>query len=205
MLEQVIPFLTASVILTLMPGPDVVYVLVQSIAYGKRTGIVISLGLVTGVLVHTSLVAFGVSALLKSSPTFFFFIKMIGAFYLFYLAYKAFKAKPEINLNQTNPIEQKSAWYYYRQGFFMNLLNPKVLLFFLSFFPGFLWKDTQLIKQFYLLGGIFIVQGLLIFSSIAVMASSLKKYILTHKNALQTIAYVQVFMFSLLGILILFS
>ena len=74
MLDQLIPFLTASILLTFSPGPDIIYVLVRSIAYGYKQGIITALGLVSGILIHTSLVAFGVSAVIKQSEDIFFII-----------------------------------------------------------------------------------------------------------------------------------
>ena len=77
MLDQLIPFLTASILLTFSPGPDIIYVLVRSIAYGYKQGIITALGLVSGILIHTSLVAFGVSAVIKQSEDIFFIIKIL--------------------------------------------------------------------------------------------------------------------------------
>ena len=76
MTEQLIPFLSASILLTLSPGPDIIYVLVRSIAYGYRQGIITAVGLVSGILIHTTLVAFGVSAVIKQSEDLFLFIKI---------------------------------------------------------------------------------------------------------------------------------
>ena len=73
MIEQLIPFLSASILFTFSPGPDIIYVLVRSIAYGSRQGIVTALGLVSGILIHTSLVAFGVSAIIRQSENIFLF------------------------------------------------------------------------------------------------------------------------------------
>ena len=76
-METLISFIGASIILTLMPGPDIMYVLVQSLTNGKKYGIATSLGLVSGIIIHTSLVAFGVSAVIKSSEYLFFSIKLL--------------------------------------------------------------------------------------------------------------------------------
>jgi len=86
-------------LLTIMPGPDIIYVLVQSVTNGKKYGLATSLGLVSGIIVHTTLVAFGVSAIIKQSDNLFFSIKLFGAFYLFYLAYQTFKSNEELLLN----------------------------------------------------------------------------------------------------------
>jgi threonine/homoserine/homoserine lactone efflux protein len=97
-ISQLIPFITASIILTISPGPDIIYVLVQSIANGRKAGIMTTLGLVSGILIHTSLVAFGVSAIIKESESFFLAIRIFGALYLFFLAFKVFSAEGKISL-----------------------------------------------------------------------------------------------------------
>ena len=122
-------------LLTIMPGPDIIYVLVQSVSNGKKYGIATSLGLVSGIIVHTSLVAFGVSAIIKQSENIYFGIKLFGALYLLYLAYMTYKSNDEVLLN-TN-VEKKSLLKLYKQGFIMNVLNPKVIYFLFSLFSRF--------------------------------------------------------------------
>ena len=90
--EIILSFIIATSLLALTPGPDNIYVLMQSIVNGRKYGIATVLGLMTGCLIHTSVVAFGASVLLKQNPTLFFIIKLFGAIYLLYLAYKVFKS-----------------------------------------------------------------------------------------------------------------
>ncbi|MBL4939812.1 MAG: LysE family translocator, partial [Lutibacter sp.] len=108
-------------LLTIMPGPDIIYVMVQSITNGKKYGLVTSLGLVTGIIFHTTLVAFGISTILKQSEYLFFSIKLLGALYLIYLAYKASVNDSEIIL--TIKTKKKSLINLFKQGFLMNVLN----------------------------------------------------------------------------------
>lgn len=201
MLQQLIPFLTASILLTLSPGPDIVYVLVQSISNGKKAGIVTTLGLVSGILIHTSLVALGVSAVIKASPILFTLIKIFGALYLFYLAYKVFKSDSSIAINE---IPKKSSKNLFRQGFIMNVLNPKVTIFFLAFFPGFLWEpDGNTIFQFYLLGFVFMMQALFLFGTVALLAGKISEYLMKHRRSGLYLKWIQVTVFIGIGILIL--
>src|SRR4030065_2330969 len=111
-------FLVASMLLTIMPGPDIIYVLVQSMTNGKKYGIATSLGLVSGIIIHTSLVAFGVSALIKQSENIYFAIKLFGALYLLYLAYLTYKSDEELVLNEK--ADRKSLLKLFNQGFIMN-------------------------------------------------------------------------------------
>tara|TARA_R100000935_G_scaffold57053_1_gene90123 strand:- start:675 stop:1283 length:609 start_codon:yes stop_codon:yes gene_type:complete len=200
-LLQLVPFLTASILLTLSPGPDIIYVLVQSISNGKKAGIVTTLGLVSGILIHTSLVAFGISAVIKASPILFSLIKIFGALYLFFLAYKVFKSDPSIAING---VPQKSSKNLFRQGFIMNVLNPKVTIFFLAFFPGFLWEpEGNTILQFYILGFLFFLQALLIFGAVALLAGKISEYLMQHRRSGVFLKWIQVVVFVGIGILIL--
>ncbi|QYA25658.1 LysE family translocator [Gramella sp. MT6] len=203
MLEQLIPFLTASILLTFSPGPDIIYVLVRSIANGAREGIVTALGLVSGILIHTSLVAFGVSAIIKQSDNIFLFIKILGAVYLLYLAWQVYKSDPDIAFS-SEVIRDKNLIGLFRRGFIMNVLNPKVGIFFLAFFPGFLWEpDGNTILQFYILGFVFMLQALLIFSLVAILANKISVYIKSHPGSGRFLKWMQVVIFIVIAVLIL--
>jgi len=203
MIEQLIPFLTASVLLTLAPGPDIIYVLVRSIAYGARQGIITALGLVSGIIVHTSLVAFGVSAIIRQSNTAFLVIKSLGALYLLYLAYQVYKSNPEIAFSSEG-IKRKSLFSLFRQGFIMNVLNPKVGIFFLAFFPGFLWEPAgDTVYQFYILGFVFMLQALIIFCLVALAANAISGWVRSNPSSGLFLKWLQVIMFILIAILIL--
>ncbi len=191
-------------LLTIMPGPDIIYVLVQSVTNGKKYGIVTALGLVTGILIHTSLVAFGVSAIIKSSENIFFSIKLFGAIYLLYLAYQAYISDEVILLN--SKAEKKGSLKLYKQGFIMNVLNPKVSIFFLAFFPGFLYSTTQsTVIQFYVLGGLFMLQALFIFSIISIMSGNFSTYLKKHPTFNSKIKWFKILVFIGIAIFILFS
>ncbi len=195
MLEQLIPFLTASAILTISPGPDIIYVMVQGMANGKKHGFVTALGLATGIIIHTSLVAFGVSAIIKNSDTLFFIIKLFGAIYLLYLAWQVFKSDPEIAYSAEG-IKDKSLFSLFRQGFIMNVLNPKVTIFFLAFFPGFLWEPNgNTVIQFYILGAFFMLLTILIFGSVALLAGKISNYLKKHKHSGIVLKWLQIVVF----------
>lgn len=190
-------------LLTLAPGPDIIYVLVQGIVNGKKHAIVTALGLVSGVVVHTTLVAFGVSAVIKQSETIYLIIKCLGAAYLFYLAYKVFQSNPDIAFSAEG-IKQKSLFALYRQGFIMNVLNPKVTIFFLALFPGFLWDpEGSTVLQFYILGGVFMCQALLIFTLVAILAGNISKYLQKHRKSGVILKWTQIFAFIAIGVFIL--
>ncbi|GAB2778426.1 LysE family translocator [Salinimicrobium soli] len=204
MIEQLIPFLTASVLLTLSPGPDIIYVLVQGVTNGKKYGIVTALGLVSGIIIHTSLVAFGISAIIKQSEMLFFIIRLLGAAYLFYLAWQVFKSDPKIAFSTTAVDGKKGLFSLFKRGFLMNVLNPKVAIFFLAFFPGFLWDPTgNTVLQFYLLGFIFLLQAFIIFSTVSILAGKISKYLQSHPHSGLIFKWLQVLVFLGIGIFIL--
>lgn len=167
-------FISAAVLLTLMPGPDILFVITQSITRGRKAGIVFASGLCTGLIVHITAVSLGVSVLLMNSPLAFTILKFAGAAYLFYLGIKAFLAryKNHFVLETGGSATGK----LYRKGILMNILNPKVILFFLAFFPQFIDKGVgNPILQVLLLGLIFMIQAFLIFSLVAILADRLTR------------------------------
>ena len=203
MIEQIFLFLTASMLLTISPGPDIVYVLVQSMTNGKKAGIITTLGLVSGIMVHTTLVAFGVSAIIKESETIFMLIKIFGALYLFFLAFKVFKSKAGISLSSNDfPINNNNKLFM--RGFIMNVLNPKVTIFFLAFFPGFLWApDEELVFQFYTLGLLFMLQAFIIFGLVALLAGNISGFFKKYPSSGIILKWVQIVVFVGIGIFIL--
>lgn len=202
--EILLSFIGASMLLTIMPGPDIIYVLVQSMTNGKKYGIVTSLGLVSGIIIHTTLVAFGVSALIKQSENIYFSIKLFGAIYLLYLAYLTYKSDEELVLNEK--AGRKSLVKLFKQGFIMNVLNPKVSIFFLAFFPGFLYSATQnTVVQFYVLGGLFMLQALLIFSLVSLLSGNFASYLKSHPSFNSKIKWFKIMVFVGIAIFILFS
>ena len=203
--EILYAFVLSSGILALSPGPDNIYVLMQSLVHGVKYGLATVAGLMTGCLVHTSLVAFGVSAIIKQSPWLFMGIKIFGACYLFFLAYKVFRSDGNINLGG-GEVARKSTGALYVQGFFMNVLNPKVSIFFLAFFPGFLFSDhLDSVVKFYVLGGLFILVSAVVFSSIALLAGRISGYLRNHSRSGQVLKWAQIVVFILIGFFILLS
>lgn len=198
-------FILATAALAISPGPDNIYVLTQSISNGIKYGISTTAGLITGCIVHTTFLAFGVSILIKENDQLFFVVKLFGAIYLFYLAYKVYYTKMHITLDNTE-ITKKSLSQLFRQGFIMNVLNPKVTIFFLAFFPGFLFsEDLDTVIQFYVLGLLFMIVTFLIFSSIALLSGSIAKQIKKHSGIELFLKWLQIVVFSGIGIYLLFS
>ncbi len=175
-------FLMAAVLITLAPGPDNLYLLAKSLADGAKSGIALALGLASGIVFHTSLVIVGVAALVQNSPPLFAALKYLGAAYLLYLAFGAVKETGGIRL--VAAAERRTELLaLYKRGVMMNVLNPKVLLFFLAFLPQFVDANTEHVAfDIALLGAVFAGQAAALFSLIAVGAGRLRPLLLRNKN-----------------------
>ena len=161
---EILFFLISSISLTLMPGPDILFVISQSISKNKTTGMLISLGLCTGLLIHTMLLVFGFSSIISNN---YFLFKLFSSFYMLLLMTQEINLLPKIYSNKSNYKPNSP----YLKGLIMNLINPKVILFFIAFFPAFLFSKTLDLKiQFAILGLIFFVQALIIFISVSYLS-----------------------------------
>lgn len=166
-------FFAASVALALAPGPDNLFVLAQSALYGKKAGLLVTLGLCTGLFVHTTAVALGVAVIFQTSEFAFVALKLLGAAYLLYLAYGAFNAGAS---SGGKTLESSSVRELYLRGIIMNVTNPKVALFFLAFLPQFTDPNLgSVTTQIVSLGGLFLLATLMVFGSVAWFAGGLSE------------------------------
>ena len=193
-IETIITFITASVVLSLVPGPDNLFVMSNSALKGWRIGFYTTLGLCTGLIGHTILVGIGVSVIFQTSTMAFNGLKIIGALYLVYLAWLSVQNK-EINIGGAN--ENSTSRSYYFTGVIMNLTNPKVAIFFLVFLPQFINSNNDNVtSQIFLLGLLFICSAFFVFTSIAYLSSFLEgvlkksKTVNKNLNLLAAIIYI---------------
>ena len=163
-------FVISSLVLTISPGPDIIYVLSQSIIKGKKSAIMVSLGLTSGLLIHTFFVSIGLSLIIIENKEYLFFLKTLSVMYFLYLIFKVYVNR-NIDLNFEKKNTNRNEFY---KGLVMNLLNPKVGLFFIALFPGFLFHDQLSDQtQFFILGFIFWFQATIIFLIVAVYGPKL--------------------------------
>ncbi|WP_298501511.1 LysE family translocator [uncultured Maribacter sp.] len=203
--EVLIGFVAATSVLAVSPGPDNIYVLMQSVTNGKKYGLATVAGLISGCLVHTTLLAFGISAIIKANDNLFFVIKLFGALYLLYLAYKVFVSDTKIGLS-VHSVPKKTMGALFKQGFIMNVLNPKVTIFFLAFFPGFLFSSTwSTVVQFYVLGGVFMLVSGIIFSALAFLSGAVSEFVSKKKSTVVGLKWLQIIVFLAIAIYLLFS
>jgi threonine/homoserine/homoserine lactone efflux protein len=152
-------FISVSWALILSPGPDMIYVITRGMAHGRRAGILSAVGVVCGILVHTTAAAFGLTLILQTSAFAFLFVKFIGAAYLFYLGIKAWRDKSTFRLQAAASSTTSSTLFW--QGVLSNVLNPKIAIFFLAFLPQFVDQtSTSITLQMVILGLTFACFGL---------------------------------------------
>ena len=198
-------FFIAAIVIGIAPGPDNLFVLAQSATYGARAGFCVILGLCTGIALQTCLLVAGVSALIAASPTAFFVMQCLGAAYLLYLAYKSFQVRAGVvQLDESGETrdesdagsEMRSAnvgaegvglplYRLYLRGIIMNMTNPKVIIFILSLIPPAVRLDRPIHPslQTAIFGAEFILATMIVFGSIALLAGTVKKYLLNSPKA----------------------
>ncbi|WP_445480155.1 LysE family translocator [Lysinibacillus irui] len=197
-------FLGTAIILTIMPGPDNLFVLAQSITQDKKAGIATSLGLCTGLLVHISAAVLGISAIIYQSTIIFSIVKFAGAAYLLYLAWQSFRAKGDpFSLQQQNV---QAYVKLYKKGILMNILNPKVSLFFLALLPQFVHPSQgHVALQMLILGIVFLVQALVLFILFSLFAGKVRNLIIGQPAIAKRLNMIQGILFTFIGIQIAIS
>ncbi len=198
-------FVLATAALAISPGPDNIFVLTQSLSNGVKYGLVTTAGLVSGCIIHTSLLAFGLSAIIKENDNIFLILKSLGAIYLVFLAFKVYKSPGTLLVSKEKQPKKKLKSMYW-QGFTMNVLNPKVTIFFLAFFPGFLFsKSLSPFVQFYILGFIFMIISFIFFALISILSGVIFKQFKEHKNLGEVLKWFQIFVFLGIAVYLFFS
>jgi RhtB (resistance to homoserine/threonine) family protein len=168
-------FLLTGILINLIPGTDTLYIIGRSISQGRKAGVYSVLGIISGALIHTLLVAFGLSIILTKSILLFNLIKIAGVIYLVYLGIKMLRDKSNLEFGASGSREQQSHSKTYLQGMLTNLTNPKVSLFFLSFLPQFIDAKASGPIPFLILGLTFSFTGFIWCLCIAYFSSLLTR------------------------------
>ncbi len=177
-------FIATGILLNITPGQDTLYVLGRTISQGRRAGIISVLGISSGCLVHTFAAAFGLSAVLAASSGAFQIVKMAGAAYLIYLGLQMFFQRATAFNVPSMGKEPISSWKIYRQGVLINVLNPKVALFFMAFLPQFIDAASGMkVVAFVVLGLTFIFNGTIWCLLLVLFASAFSRRLRSHKCA----------------------
>lgn len=162
-------FLTACILLNLTPGSDTIYIITRTIAEGKKSGIVSALGIQTGMLFHVLAVSLGLAGIVAYSPMLFAVLKYAGAAYLLYLGIKMWREP--LALNKPD-LDKLPLGKIYRQGVITNVLNPKVVLFFLALLPQFVTSNLENTFLPFLLLGLTLLGTSTIWCIVLVIAAS---------------------------------
>ena len=182
-LSNFLTFALATLILNITPGPDLMYIVARSLGQGRRAGIVSSLGIATGCLFHTFLAAFGISAILRSSPVAFGVVRYAGAAYLVYLGVRLVLRRGHGRDSALQVRAPAPLGVIFRQGVLTNALNPKVALFFLAFLPQFVSPQRgPAAEQMAALGLYFIFSGTIVCLVVAVLAGTAGDYFRRGRN-----------------------
>ena len=196
-------FIFSSFLIALSPGPDNFYLTALTSKSGKIAGFSFLLGLIMGCLVHTLLLAFGLNELLIKNDIFFEIIKYVGVFYLLYLSYGIYKSEiSNFYLEKNNDEIQNN----FKRGVLMNLLNPKVFLFFTLFFPNFIYSETISFKfQILSLGLIFVVITFIVFGLIILFSNFIHKKFSSNNRFKIFAKYFNILVLLFIALLILFT
>ncbi|MEG2033090.1 MAG: LysE family translocator [Janthinobacterium sp.] len=182
--DQLLAFLAAAVLITASPGPDNLMVLGVGMSRGRRQGMVFGLGCALGCLTHTLLASIGVSALLAASPTAFSMLKVAGGLYLVWLGIGALRSRGGARVDGATALADESLARLFAKGLLANSINPKVVLFFLSFLPQFVvagqgsasWQTAQL-------GLVFTAQACVLFGLLGYFSGAVGKWVNRHPRA----------------------
>jgi len=176
-LQQFLGFLAAALLITATPGPDNLMVLGMGMSKGRRQGIAFGLGCAFGCLSHTLLAVVGVSALIAASPTAFTLLKIAGGLYLIWLGYNAWRSSGAVKVGAVKVADESLAKLFFK-GCFANAINPKVVLFFLSFLPQFVVAGNGSVgAQVAQLGLTFTLQAALLFGLLGYFSGALGQWL----------------------------
>ena len=192
-------FLLASAAVTISPGPDILYVLARGISAGRRSALVAAAGFASGLSVHTTMAVVGLSALLTASAVAFTIVKFAGGAYLLYLGIKAFRSGGLVSVPESGAMLPGRR--IFAQAFLMNMLNPKVAMFFLAFLPQFTRpQQGNLSMQLLLLGVSFALVALVIFSIVGIFSSYIGGWLRSKPRGLRVFDYLIGSIFICLGL-----
>lgn len=175
-MELWIPFVIASTIILIIPGPTIILVVSQAVTHGRRSVLPLATGVVLGDFTAMTLSLLGLGAVMTASATLFTLFKWVGAIYLIYLGISHWRANPEKG-SANGPPENESQRSLFRQSFIVTALNPKSIAFFVAFLPQFISPNSPALGQIFILGGTFLILALINAALYAIFAGQLRETI----------------------------
>jgi len=204
--ENLLTFIITASIFVVTPGLDTIFILNRSISQGKKAGIYATLGINTGVLVHTVFAALGLSLIIAKSVLAFAILKYVGAAYLVYLGITKLISKEAVLSTDAIRKQGKSSKHNFISGVINNVLNPKVALFVLAFFPQFIKKEyISSPVPFIILGITYAILGITWLMMLTLFASTFSKKLADHPNADKWINRFSGITFILMGLKVAFT
>ena len=198
-------FTLAAILLILTPGPDMTLFVSRAIVHGRAAGVATVLGTTLGLIVHTLLAGFGLSALLAASPTAFTALKIAGAVYLAWLAVEVIRKGSTLSTHG-GPTAPMPLWRHVAAGLGINLLNPKIVIFFLTFLPQFVSVDDPLAgPRLMVLGAIYVVLGFPLCAAMALGAGGFANLLKTHRKAARVLDWATATLFASFAARLLFA
>jgi threonine/homoserine/homoserine lactone efflux protein len=201
---SILSFLGASMLLTFLPGPNNLFTLGESITKGKKAGFITTLGLCTGLLVHITVTIIGISSLITQSLLAFSILKYAGAVYMLFLVYQSLQNQSfSLQFDNKAMIDYKSL---YKKGVILNLLNPRITLFLLSFLPKYInHENGHVLFQTIVYGLLFLLQAFILFILISFLASKLGNLLRKNPTLTKKMNYIQAGLYAVIGIQIVLS
>lgn len=197
-------FLLTALIVVLLPGTGVLYTLATGIGLGARASSVAAFGCTLGILPQLVLTTFGLSAIFHVSGFAFHTIKIAGALYLLFMAWQVLRDSGVLHLEANS--EPRSNYQLIGTGIWLNLLNPKLGLFFLAFLPQFVPANTDNAKAiFFVLGLVFVIMTLVIFIGYGLLASWVREYVIGRPHVMKCIRWGFAAAFVFLGLRLAFE
>lgn len=198
-------YLLGVIVITLTPGPDMTFFISRSINQSTSAGLAAFAGALTGIFVHTALVALGLAALIVASPEFFLGLKIVGALYLAFLAYQALRNKSAFSVNQ-KATKRHSLFANFMQGLGINLLNPKIILFFMTFLPQFISADDpNATGKLFFLGFTFVIIAIPILVPLIFAAGKFSNWLMNNPKIMRYLDYAFASVFGAFAIKILLT
>jgi RhtB (resistance to homoserine/threonine) family protein len=180
--SQVVAFTLAAAALTIAPGPDTMLVIRNVLRGGRYDGVITTFGICSGLFVHATLSALGISMLLTHSATAFSVVKLAGACYLGWLGLqslaRALRTPPPDRLEAADPADRRSARHCFLEGFLSNVLNPKTAVFYLAFLPQFIGPTEPVFTKSLLLASIHYVEGILWLVALSILFDRVRRVVM---------------------------
>ena len=200
-------YVAAVLVITFTPGPDMTLFLGKAVRQGRAAGMAAMLGASAGTLIHTSLVALGLSALLAASATAFFILKVVGALYLLWLAVDAVRNGSALNLNgEAGPSAGEPLFRTWLKGLAVNLLNPKIIMFFVTFLPQFVAAgDPHAAKKLLFLGVTFVAISLPLCAAMIASAAHLAGFLKRSPRVMRLVDWLFAGIFGAFAVRLLFT